>query len=92
MKTFEMDEFRCVNCGEWINSASAIRHEHKPSEGDVTICLYCKAVMVFNADLSLRNPTTEELAEIEKSNLVRTTLEALRSSFGHSIVHQKYET
>ena len=32
-----------------------------PSEGDVTICIYCGHISVFNTDLTLRNPTDEEI-------------------------------
>jgi hypothetical protein len=38
--------------------------EHSPRDGDMTVCLYCRHVMIYNADLSLRNPTDEEIVEI----------------------------
>jgi hypothetical protein len=57
----------CLNCGHTLSAASGFGVEPRlkiPNEGDVTACLYCRHVMVYNADLSLRNPTDEEVVEI----------------------------
>ena len=58
-------ETACLSCGKGLDAAAQIgAGMPSPSEGDVTVCLYCRHVMIYNADLSLRNPTDAEVVEI----------------------------
>jgi len=50
----------CIDCKKIIDGASCVNEESKPSPGDITICLYCGAVMAFNDDLLLRSLTDDE--------------------------------
>jgi hypothetical protein len=57
----------CLNCGETLDASSTFgvgEGEIRPGEGDVTVCSMCRHVMIYHADLSLRNPTDEEIIEI----------------------------
>lgn len=61
-------ESPCLNCGKRIDAASvfgvgedAVR---PPGEGDITICLHCRHVMAYTADLTLRALTDEEVVDI----------------------------
>lgn len=57
----------CLSCGRGLDASSMIGVGDEvvsPGEGDITVCLYCRHVMVYTADLSLRNLTDEEVVEI----------------------------
>jgi len=51
---------KCLGCGAPNDATSPTHGGNKPSEGDVTVCMYCGHISVFNADLTLRNPNDEE--------------------------------
>lgn len=55
----------CTNCGKLLDAAGVPGSETPtPVEGDVTICLYCRHLMIFGLGLLLRNPTDAEMVEI----------------------------
>jgi rubredoxin len=62
--TTETPGNKCLVCGYRFEAASGMTHDHKPGEGDISICLNCGAALIFNKDLSLRFPTPEEKAYI----------------------------
>ena len=53
----------CRSCGAKLNAANiAVGHRKtKPKAGDVSICLYCGHVMVFDKHLMLREPNKHEM-------------------------------
>jgi len=51
---------RCPRCNYRMDCTTDAYGEAKPKEGDVSICLMCGGLMVFNADLTVRKPTKEE--------------------------------
>jgi hypothetical protein len=60
---------KCLRCGHPLNSAFApfpldADVKPKPKPGDITLCIHCAHVMVFDPLLMLREPTTGELMEI----------------------------
>jgi hypothetical protein len=67
MKTTVTPRGRCPACGEAIDRASHIEGESAPSPGDVSICIRCAAVNLFDDDLSPRVPTAAELARLRAS-------------------------
>lgn len=56
----------CI-CGQTLDAASEIRGNSKPSENDFTLCLNCGFIWVFNADLTLRRPTDEDIKSAESN-------------------------
>lgn len=54
----EMPPSQCCECGYKVNGASG---PCKPEPGDLTLCIQCACLNVFNTDLSLRKPTDEEI-------------------------------
>src|SRR4051812_10831976 len=56
----------CLKCGYATDRASSIGglKPRGPKPGDVTVCIQCTHIMLFNPDLTLRDPTTEELRDI----------------------------
>jgi hypothetical protein len=53
---------RCPSCGARLTGVTPIDGRLGPSAGDASICAYCAAVLVFEADLSLRCALPEERA------------------------------
>ena len=54
----------CPNCQHPLDAAGTMDGSAaKPEKDDLTICLHCAAVLQFNADLTLRQPTPEEVIE-----------------------------
>jgi hypothetical protein len=59
----------CRHCGYVTDCVSYIMDEAvKPAPNDVNLCLKCGALYVFSEDLSLREPTLEELLKLKASD------------------------
>jgi hypothetical protein len=41
-----------------------------PRGGDVSLCIMCGNLMIFNADLTIRKPTKEEQSELALNPLI----------------------
>lgn len=61
----------CPNCDNKMDSSSALVEDNIPTEGDVSICIRCAHIAIFDKDLQLKEPTLEEKQELlwEKSIL-----------------------
>jgi hypothetical protein len=57
---------RCPYCAYELDAASTVPGvpDASPNSGDVTICIACAGVMIFQQDLSVRKPTEVELAVV----------------------------
>ena len=56
---------KCTGCGELVNDATSVDKDGAaPGGGDVTICIFCGHVMIYNDDLSMREPTGDEMREL----------------------------
>ena len=51
-----------------LDGVTAIEGEHKPNEGDYTICVYCTSFLKFTADMSYKELTEQEIAEMDDDN------------------------
>ena len=75
----------CPSCGHLLNAAGIVDpHEptwRAPEGGDTTVCAACAAVLVFQPDLSLRNATPLELAELLADPDVLRTIAAIREGW-----------
>jgi hypothetical protein len=68
-ETTRIGEVRCPLCRAEIDTvtASEMNPASLPESGDVTVCLYCGAVLIIGNDLKPRKPTDAELADIVAS-------------------------
>ena len=56
---------RCLKCGYRLDtSTDAFSGGESPKGGDVSMCLSCGHIALFNADLTLREPNEQEAREI----------------------------
>ena len=66
--TNRVKESACINCGAALTAATAVEgvgdEERLPEPGDLTVCMYCKHLMMFADDLTLRNLTDDEMKEV----------------------------
>ena len=55
----------CLNCEKLLDGATAAVPDDaaKPSEGDLTICMYCSHLMAFDENLGLRALTDAEMVK-----------------------------
>lgn len=70
----------CLSCGKPLDSSSMVGPNGEtatPSEGDMTVCLYCRHLMTYNADLSLRNLTGEEIIEVAGEPILVSMIDLL---------------
>lgn len=76
---YEVIPSPCPNCKKVSDMAYGPNSDDPPTPGDVSICLYCQSISVFDEDLILREPTEEEILEMpldEISHLQRKLKEA----------------
>lgn len=60
MRTSHTPHGQCRKCGHPFHAATDPLGEHVPSEGNISVCVECGELSVFNADRTLREPTPEE--------------------------------
>ena len=58
--TMQIPASECWNCHKVNDACSG---SGAPSEGNFTLCINCGCLSVFQADLTLRAPSDDELAE-----------------------------
>lgn len=65
MKTTITPKQNCPNCDYKMDRASpAFEEEAVPQEGDLSICIKCGQLLVFNTDLTFRALSAEAYASI----------------------------
>jgi hypothetical protein len=75
MTIHQIPEIRCLQCDSLLNHASDNEGGSAPNPGDFTICLYCKHIMAFKDDLTLRALTSVEQVEADMDESVREARE-----------------
>ncbi len=65
--TTRTPESRCPRCKCLLSAAmdADMTSPRKPQGGEITICIECGKILAFNDDLSLREPTPEEVAVVK---------------------------
>lgn len=66
----------CLNCGSLLDAATQPDDPSlQPKPGELTMCTYCGAILVFDEEMRHRLPTPEENEQIERDPRVRNTRE-----------------
>ncbi len=60
VETIEIDESTCPACSAKLNCMTGEEHEDGPGEGSISVCAYCKTILVMDADLKGRIMTDDE--------------------------------
>jgi hypothetical protein len=69
----------CPFCGKVMDCASNIEGKGAPEPGDVSLCIYCGGVMIFDRELVGRKPTDPELFALALSDCWPTVERARRA-------------
>jgi hypothetical protein len=75
-------ESSCPNCGKRLDSAVSTEGDHKPSPGDITICMDCRHLCIFAEDMGLRELTDDEVVAIAGDKRVLRAMKALSDLAG----------
>lgn len=62
---------RCPTCAADLSGATSTEGDNTPSAGDLSVCAYCAALLVFRADLTLREIDLDELAALDDEELTK---------------------
>jgi len=72
-------ESKCLHCGKILDMAGSPDGSpiDRPSDGDITVCIRCGAVMAFDGEGKVRGMTDEEIATVTRdaelmSSIART--------------------
>jgi len=69
---------KCLNCGFWTEAASTPDGSAgAPTEGSLSVCIKCGAVMMFDQDLRLRGMTASEMDSLLADHELMGTLAKL---------------
>ena len=84
MTTHITPEHACPSCRRLLDAASEVGAKAVPQPGDLSICLYCKAWLVFNADMSLRLIEQEDIETLPEDlvNLLKNATVAITTIQG----------
>jgi hypothetical protein len=63
MRDSHMPPSPCPRCGRILDGAMHLDNS-TPDPGDITICIECSTLSVFDDKLHLREPTDEEMADM----------------------------
>lgn len=67
----------CPSCGKWLDGAATIGEScEPPNPGDITLCIGCGTVMIFDIALKLRAATQLEIDTLpadERAHLQRAS-------------------
>lgn len=74
MKNHRVPSSPCPVCGKKLDAMTGAGHDHAPSSGDVTICLDCRTILIWEHK-RLRLPNDAEMHEIAGNPRI---LEAMR--------------
>jgi len=72
----------CPACNRHNDAHSSVGHEHGPGEGDYAVCLYCLHVGIFTHEqgaLSIRHPTPEEEADMQRNPNLMAAMSTLKT-------------
>lgn len=64
MKDHHITKTQCLTCGKEHDGALGVDSNDKPKPGDVSICINCCALHIFNDDFSFRAPTEQDILEL----------------------------
>jgi hypothetical protein len=69
-----LEPTECPHCHERIDCSTGIKKDISPSEGDISICVYCGEPSKFDAQLNMVKLERSELKEIMSDPVVSTSM------------------
>ena len=65
-----MPENICTVCGHRLNAAGEYNEQQPPKPGDLSICINCGMIHIFNQDFKIRKLTEDELARAKANPVI----------------------
>lgn len=74
--SYKLVESHCPQCDYKLDAATIARGaDHIPELGDYSICINCGQVLIYRADLTLRQATAPEISELMECSEAWATIE-----------------
>lgn len=70
-KNHLLEKTVCPDCKNLLSAATNIGSDEsiQPKPNDLTICVYCASILIYNKDFSLRRATDSDLDSLDASTL-----------------------
>lgn len=70
-KNSQLEKTTCPKCKSKLDAATHAGAEEKaqPKKNDLTVCLYCSSILIYNSDLLLREATEKDLKKLDEDLL-----------------------
>lgn len=79
----------CPSCGKVVTAASPIRKEGAmPSKGDLTVCLGCGYISIFDERLRLQRATPDDLMACDVRGIFDLLWSSYCSRFGRDLMKE----
>ena len=70
---------KCPVCEHIIDGTASVENKnHVPNENDITMCINCASVLAFNADLTVKEMTDNEIADLDHD--IRQLIQRMRKA------------
>lgn len=64
MKTTEIAQDTCPECGKNMDRATSLTGDHVPAPGDITVCIKCAKILKFSSDMKLEKKASGDLDQL----------------------------
>ena len=65
---YKVPECECPVCGYVMDMATGVNNTGGPVEGDISICMKCSTLLVFQEDLSILPASKEIMQEVKETD------------------------
>ena len=69
-----MPKVHCPICGEKLDAASPAEGQGTPGPGDVSVCFYCTAFLVFGEDMAPELMSEETYKALDRETLAELSM------------------
>jgi hypothetical protein len=69
--TSRVPGYECPCCKRMLDGAAAPGADYVPSEGDITICLYCATILEYSQGMALQMLTEAKKKEIDSATWIK---------------------
>ena len=77
-ETHKIKDSTCPECGHVADGATGAGNNTTAKPGDVSLCIECACVAIFDEDLQRRKPTTDEIFMLNKDRKLQAFIRLLK--------------
>lgn len=90
MKDYSIPLSACPHCGYLLDRTTDAFGESSPHKDDISMCIACGKLAMFNEDLTLRKPTLDELLKLAASQSITQVQLARSYIVGDKLKHKQH--